>query len=263
MDMFNPQDVTKLIYEVSDEIIRPNFNNPDNRIYDKTGPEDIQTDADMASERFLKQGLSRIYPKALFLGEEECFESPDLIENLLNQDEKPVWIVDPIDGTRNFARGKAVFAVIIALVERKRPAYGWIYDVPGNRMVLAQKGKGTYLNNTRIQFPDTPPGDDELKGYALRTKRLKAIEKNHGPFNLKSLGCSGHEYINLVEGKRHFSINKNIMPWDHAAGALMIEEAGGLAKHWDGEDFYPYKTKNGLISACHKDIMDKLRPLLL
>lgn len=262
---FDQKRVVDLIYRIADDIIRPNFRNPANKARSKTTPQDLQTNADVESEQAFKAVLDDILPGSLFVGEEEIDEAPSRI-NRLKESDTPVWVVDPIDGTANFYHGKPVYGLMLSLVFNRQPIHGWIYDIPGDRLLTAEVGKGASLNGEDLMIPDSPAGKtkpiQDCKGFAFRTRKIKDMEARDGRLDLDSLRCAAHEYIGVATGTRDFSIYKKVKPWDHLAGSLILNEAGGISKHWDSSVYDPMRQDGGIINARHENIYDAVRAAL-
>jgi len=214
-------------------------------------PGDIVTVADVASEQRLAAGLATILPGVPVVGEEAVEKDRGLLE-LIGRPGETCWIVDPLDGTANFAAGKDRFAMIICLVHDRLAVAGWILDVPRGRMAVAQKGQGVTLDGTPVH--GTPPARP-LIGF-VGFKIQKAFDRQLPPAARRQLGrvsnlrCAGLEYLEMLSGRADFCLYRTTMPWDHAAGALMLAEAGGDAVRFDGQPYAPAQpTDAGLIAA--------------
>ena len=122
------------------------------------GPGDVVTVADVASEQRLASGLARILPGVPVVGEEAVETEPGLVD-LIARPGEACWIVDPLDGTANFAAGKDRFAMIVCLVHDRMAVGGWILDVPRGHMAVALKGQGVTLDGepVRREKPARPP----------------------------------------------------------------------------------------------------------
>lgn len=265
--------VENLIYEVSNNIVRANFKNPVLRKRSKSRKDDLQTDADVEAEKAFKAGLLKILPGSAFLGEEEYDENPIIIKNL-DKPDLPVWVVDPIDGTYNFYHGHPRFGLMIALVVNGTVIHGWIYDIPGDRLAVAEKGGGATLNGKRLRFDAQDLSLDGLKGFAFRRNLIQkngaeeiaeTQNKNKMRFdynNLDSYRCAAHEYLGLLEGERDFSLYGSAKPWDHLSGSLILAEAGGLTRRFDGTSYNPSIIKKGLINCRSKKVLELIQPFL-
>ena len=156
----------------------------------------------------------------------------------------PVWIIDPIDGTRNFAHGRATFAIMVALVQAGESLGGWILEPVSGRFGVAERGGGAWMGGQRLRVaaPDRPErmsGSLHASTYAPK-EIARRVEQRRGRVQaVKSLRCAGAEYLRLAEGQTHFSLFTRLMPWDHVPGTLLHAEAGGVALCFDGT---PYRA---------------------
>ncbi len=247
------EEVTRILVETAAEEVLPRFRNlgeDDTRI--KAGGE-VVTVVDEASERRLTQRLRDLLPGSLVVGEEAAAADPGIFANLLA--DEAVWLIDPIDGTSNFAQGVPVFAMMLALVERGETCAAWIHDVPGKRTGVAERGSGSWIDGRRlVTAPAAPLGEmtgtlhaGQFGGPELR-ERVRAKREKLGA--IRSLSCAGAEYLRLAAGEMHYSLFTKLMPWDHAPGVLLHAEAGGHA--WTAED-QPYsplrRESRGLLLA--------------
>jgi len=226
-------------------------------------PGDVVTVADVASEQRLAAGLAKILPGVAVVGEEAVENEPGLVD-LIGRPGEACWIVDPLDGTNNFAGGRDRFAMIICLVQDTVAVGGWILDVPRGHMAVALKGQGVTLDGTPVTRakPTRPPVG--FVGYKVR----KEFERQLPPAQRDSLGqvstmnCAGAEYLEILSGRADFNLYRMTKPWDHAAGALMIAEAGGEAQRFDGQPYAPAQAINGgLIAAIHPRTLAEVRGL--
>lgn len=228
-------------------------------------PGDLVTVADVAAEKRLTEGLNRILSGVVVVGEEAVSADPGLIKSIAS--ESRAWIVDPLDGTSNFAGGRPRFAVIVALAEKGRTIGGWIYDPLGKRSAAATMGGGAWLNGEKIRFATNQPLS-EMAGYVGYKFKRQFLEKSN-PERLKlvkgmsSLFCAGLEYIEMLAGNSHFNLYRFVKPWDHAAGALMVEEAGGRAAHFNGDDYRPTVHQGGVLAATDPATWHELHRLFL
>ena len=231
------QAVSDLIAEVAAEEALPRFRAlRDHEVREKSTGE-LVTVADVAVEQALSRRLGDLLPGSLVVGEEAVASEPDLISRL--EETAPVWTIDPIDGTANFAAGKPVFAVMVALVRGGETLAAWIHDPVEDRTLTAERGGGAWLGGARLRVAraDTPKamqGTLHASTYARPeiARRVQARRAQVGA--IKSLRCAGHEYLRLARGQMHFSLFTRLMPWDHVPGCLIQSEAGGVAQTLDG-----------------------------
>lgn len=205
----------------------------------KSGPNDFVTAADHAAEERLKKALSEIYPAAGFIGEETAASDPSILSRL--EGDGAFWIVDPLDGTRNFVEGVEEFGSIVALVEDGELRQGWIYAIPHQAFAMGENGEGATWRGERL--PVVPPTSEPKTGYRAvgalspewRGRLVKPLREN---FETEPARCSAYAYINLIRGKRDFALSSRCSPWDHAAGVLMLQEVGGVARYLDDGALY-------------------------
>jgi fructose-1,6-bisphosphatase/inositol monophosphatase family enzyme len=227
-------------------------------------PGDVVTVADVASEQRLASGLARILPGVPVVGEEAVEQDAGLVE-LIGRSGESCWIVDPLDGTSNFAAGRDTFAMIVCLVHDRETIAGWILDVPGERMAVVAKGQGVALDNRpiRLEAKSRPPSG--YMGFKVRKEfdRQLSPSQRSRLGGLTSLNCAGREYIEILSGQREFSLYRRTKPWDHAAGALMVGEAGGRAERFDGTPYGPAGSMDGgIITAVSPGVLTEVREIL-
>ena len=235
-------------------------------------PGDVVTVADEASEQRLAVGLAKILPGVPVVGEEEVEKDPGLVD-LIGRPGERCWVVDPLDGTSNFSKGRDVFAMIVCLIDDRQTVGGWILDVPNDRMAVALKGQGVAIDGKPVTRRPLKRAPNGLMGWGVRKlfdKQLSADQRRRlGP--LTTLNCAGREYVELLSGTYDFNLYRRTKPWDHAAGALMMVEAGGQAARFNGAPFRPEgPLDGGIISGltaeavtAAKDVLERVElPLL-
>ncbi len=223
-------------------------------------PGDVVTVADVASEQRLASGLAKILPGVPMVGEEAAEMDVGLLE-LIGRPGESCWIVDPLDGTSNFAAGRDTFAMIVCLVQNRETVAGWILDVPNDRMAIAVKGEGVALDGRPAKFEAAPPAPSGFIGFKVRKEfdRQLPTELRRRLGELGSLNCAGREYIEILNGRRDFSLYRQTKPWDHAAGALMVREGGGEAVRFDGTPYDPGGSMDGgIITAVSAGVLAKV-----
>ena len=246
--------VTAILREVAAEEVMPRFRTlAEHEIRAKDGGE-VVTVADVAAERQITRRLRDLLPGSQVVGEEATAEDPALLDKFAQEDDW-IWVIDPIDGTANFAAGRPVFALMVALVRRGETGAGWILDPVGPRCATAERGAGAWLDDVRLSLGPPPP-PAELRGTLHAgsfapvdmARQIQARRPRVGA--VKSLRCAGWEYLRLASGETHFALFTKLMPWDHVPGTLIFREAGGLAQTLDGT---PYGARDhrapGLLMA--------------
>jgi fructose-1,6-bisphosphatase/inositol monophosphatase family enzyme len=255
--------------EVADAVIVPRFGHLTKEdIRTKTSTADVVTIADEESERMLGPKLNALLHGSRVIGEEAAFADPTLLDLLGGTD--PVWVIDPIDGTANFVNGVAQFAMIVALVHEGRTCMGWIYEPLEGRALWAQAGKGTWRTSSalrgRIEHEvqlTLPPASHDLKDLVagMHNKDLGALR---GKFarNIR-LGSAAHDYWALAEGRSQVLAYRRLKPWDHAAGVLIHEEAGGYSRLMSGQPYRPVGAEQmGLLCAPTPAIWQQVKDLV-
>ncbi len=236
--------VLDLMRDVAARIITPRFRAlADGEVHQKR-PGDYVTVADRESEAELGRLLVAAYPDAAIVGEEAVFEDPDALRLL---DTHPhVFIVDPVDGTRNFVHGSPDHAVIVAEVVAGEPIRGWIWQPEHDVAVVAERGSGVWRNGMQLmppRVPAPPTGWSSIsKTVGLESALLGApLQRTHF--------CCGIDYPRLLAGEMSFLAYGPPKPWDHVAATLMVRELGGVARTTDGQEYRPTSTGPALIVA--------------
>ncbi len=170
------------------------------------------------------------------------------------------WIVDPIDGTKNFVNGSTDHAVMVALVEHHQPVASWIWYPHTKVMLSAVRGEGVWRNGEPVVPIERGDRAIDLSGvvkagFAPAVIRA-ALKKRQAGFGRVSRGraCAGVEYADVVAGKRDFILYGFAHPWDHVPGSLMITELGGHVAHLDGTPYTPASRQVGLLIAATSDV---------
>jgi fructose-1,6-bisphosphatase/inositol monophosphatase family enzyme len=219
---------------------------------EKSSAFDVVTDADEAAEREISRRLLALYPGALVIGEEAAGRDPGLLARIATA--ALAFIVDPIDGTKNFSSGVPLFGVMVSATVHGEVAMGVIHDPVCGDTSFAVRGAGAWRQR------DAGRQGGELPAERLRVAAPAPLERMHvvagtnfmpEPMrstvlrNLPKLGmnfwmrCAAHEYRMAAAGHCHALVYNKLMPWDHAAGWLIHQEAGGYSAHFDGSSYAP------------------------
>ncbi|MEM7719699.1 MAG: inositol monophosphatase family protein [Pseudomonadota bacterium] len=232
----------------------------------KSGPEDLVTEADLHAEAAIAAGVRTLLPDALIVGEEAAETEPGLLAQL--GDAPLSVIIDPVDGTWNFAKGLTTFGVILAVAMRGETVFGLLYDPVMDDWIVTRRGEGTwYVSATGDRRRLMLDGSDatDLTGmvplfYFPTKARLTLAGDLPGFRRIWSVRCSCHEYRTLAFGGADFTLSTALKPWDHAAGALAIVEAGGAVGLLDGRDYRASITSGGyLVTARSAVILARVR----
>jgi fructose-1,6-bisphosphatase/inositol monophosphatase family enzyme len=257
--------VTSLLREAAETFILPRFERLAADDVQEKGPGDLVTIADLETERALTPRLMDLLPGSVVVGEEAVAQEPRVLARL--QGEAPVWLLDPIDGTLNFAAGKPLFAVMVALVEAGRTRAAWIHDPIANLTATALEGGGAWCAGRRLQVAATSvpdPGPDAAPSLRYGNRHLMRHLAGRSPLvdAVFSYHCAGQEYMALASGRTHFAFYRRLMPWDHAPGVLIHREAGGFGRRLDGSDYSPRSQAGGLLLAPDEASWVSLQALL-
>ena len=223
-------------------------------IRSKTGPLDLVTEADEAAERLITAGLHRIFPGCVVVGEEAASADPALLDRIGDADLS--FVVDPVDGTQNYAAGLPLFGVMAAAMVRGEIVAAVIHDPMVDDSAVALRGEGAWVETAagkrrdlRVAAPVDVPHMTGTAGWRFmpatqRDSVCRNLAKLAAVFDLR---CAAHQYRLLAGGHCHFLMSNKLMPWDHAPGWLLHQEAGGYSARFDGSPYTPTRTTGGLI----------------
>ena len=263
----NLEAVSKIIITIAKDEILSRFKHLQQSEISEKGMGEIVTAADIQSEIRLAKELTSLIPESKVIGEEEYDQNKSIMERF--DGDEPVWVLDPLDGTRNFSQGKPCFCTIVAYCIKNTTYLGWIYDPINNNMFFAAKGLGAWCNNKNIE-KSIAPRLSEMVG-SIGKFRQEHLSNYYSKLNaelpkrLTRYRCLGMEYVDLARGKLHFAEYNILKPWDHAAGILIMEEAGGYGAYVDTNRPYspgPIINNRFLATYCGKiwkDIYNYLR----
>lgn len=220
-----------LIRDAADEFILPRFRAlPEDAVRAKSHPNDLVTIADEQTEVALRPQLESLVPGSLVIGEEAVAEDPTLLGRL--DADGDFWVVDPVDGTWNFVHGNEGFASMVAFIRKGRIVGSWILAVTEGSMAIAERGSGAEWNGVSalglaprlpvseaaIDIPGPFTGSPFAAGVAAGLAAVSSTTDSR---------CAGWAYIRLITGETQAYLPGKMMPWDHAPGVLLVEEAGG------------------------------------
>ena len=249
----HPSDAARvgdLLREIAAEEIMPRFRQlADGEIWEKR-PGNVVTVADTESERRLRSALTALVPGSVTLGEEESETGDAVLDRLY--DTAPVWIIDPLDGTSNFAAGKSRFAVIVAYAVGGIARAGWILDPVNGRLASAEEGGGAWLDGARATVTSTVDIAGMRGSLGGRLRRNAELCAHFAA--VINAGSCGIEYIELAAAGLDFAHYRRLKPWDHAAGELIHREAGGHAACLDSRPYRPGAPgDSGLLLASDRE----------
>lgn len=264
--------IAAIVREVAEVEILPRWRNlAADDIGHKAHKGDIVTTADREAELVLARRLTELLPGSVAVGEEAVFADQSVLQRFSG--DSPVWVLDPVDGTRAFAEGRPDFDVLVGLVVDGEPVAGWIFAPAENDFYLGEIGSGVvreqagkevvrvaapgrrgirelsgivtpqYFLNRKL--PDPRPALSQFRGYARHT-------------------CAGHNYARVLKGEQDFLINFTTPPWDHLPGLALTKAGGWFHARHDGLPFQPLDPKGGILvapdPASWQEILDALVP---
>ena len=262
VDIPSRQSVSDLLSGCVEKILLPRFRTLKASQIHRKGDDSVVTDADWEAERFLEQGLRRIIPNAIVLGEEGIAnDKKRLITFLQERRERPVWLVDPLDGTRNFVNRSQVFCSMIALVYDQQTCASWIYAHSDNCIMHARQGGGVFVDDTPLASPPSAPSSALPRGRISWTKQPLSYDEQRIE-RLPSVRCAGQDFVDLTRGRTDFSYYNSLWPWDHAAGGFLLESAGGRIAHIKtGETPSPLERTAALLATKRKEDWQALQKI--
>jgi fructose-1,6-bisphosphatase/inositol monophosphatase family enzyme len=264
------QDLWLLMREATEAEILPRFRHLGaGTVRMKTGPLDLVTDADEAAERVITAGIGRMFPDALVVGEEATAADPGLLRRIADAD--LAFVVDPVDGTANFAAGLPLFGVMLAAMVRGEIVASVIHDPIGGDGALALRGEGAWMeqpSGRRADLHVAEPVPLARMTGAINWRYLPEPERGRMLAALPSFATTwdyrnaAHEYRLLAQGYAHVALFARMMPWDHAPGWLIHREAGGYSARLDGSPYTPTETRGGIILAPDRQSWEVVRGLM-
>jgi len=222
------------------------------------GKGDPVTIVDREVEAFLTDALTKLAPGVAVVGEEAAAADAEVLNALSDQ----CWIIDPLDGTANFTEGKEPFGTIIALADAGEAVAGWIYDPNKDRLCHTRKGEGAFVNGERIAAKttgQTPPVVAVSRMFLTPDQNAMVDAKIAPHYQLADIPrCAAEQYPRLALGENDISSFKRTLAWDHAAGVLWLNEAGGKAARLDGSAYrVDQQDKPGLLGASSAALWDE------
>ena len=264
------QHVTGLIAEASETLILPRFRRLRPEDIENKSPsaerEDLVTVVDREVEVFLTRALGSLDPGAAVVGEEAVHADATLLRRVTA--ERPVWIIDPIDGTRNFARGDDGFGVMVSRVEDGSTVAAWVVLPARGDAFVAEVGGGTWLNDRRLHVPGTPAPDTPrgrlMVRYMPADIRAHVTQVAHaGHLDVvPDSVCAAVEYTEIIRAEQDFAVYYRLLPWDHAAPALILTEAGGAVEHLSGEPYTVRSDNQVTVVARSREVARQMRAKL-
>ncbi|MCD8012489.1 MAG: inositol monophosphatase [Lachnospiraceae bacterium] len=225
------------------------------------GRSDYVTEVDMTVQRILCEKLAARYPDIQFMGEEK--------DNRMIDFDRPVWILDPVDGTTNLIHRFPVSCISLALAERHETVAGVIYNPWHDELFFAQKGRGAFLNGRAIHVSasdvladslvsvGTSPYSHELSDTVFRQMKNVFLRAQ----DIRRLGSAAIDLCYVACGRADAYFEQYLKPWDFAAGMLILTEAGGTVTDYEGNPLTPDRPRDVLASngRIHEELIQTLK----
>jgi fructose-1,6-bisphosphatase/inositol monophosphatase family enzyme len=264
-------DVAALLRDATMAEILPRFRRlTAGAIRTKSSPMDLVTDADEAAERQITRDLLARFPGCVVVGEEASAADPGILGKLA--DAELAFVVDPVDGTSNFAAGVPLFGCMAAAIVKGEVVAGWIHDPLGNDTAIALRGEGAWIEHeeygrTDLRVAAAVPIEEMIGAVSwtwmeepLRSRVTSRLSRLASGVQFR---CAAHEYRLVASGGAHLTLYNKLMPWDHLPGWLLHREAGGYSARFDGSEYLPTHTGGGLLLAPDKDSWQAIKTALL
>ncbi|MFC0599187.1 inositol monophosphatase family protein [Streptomyces palmae] len=254
--------VEEAVRKAAEAEILPRFRQlADHEVVQKNGPHDLVTVADRLAEEHLTASLTALLPGSLVVGEEAVHADPSVLDAL--RGDAPVWIVDPVDGTRQFVHGDTGFATLVALAHRGEVLASWTYAPALDQLAVARRGAGAVLDGVPLTAGSPEPGqvlEVAISHYDFTTEAQKRALSGLETEGVapRPCGSAGLEYLAVARGQLAGTAFSWENPWDHAAGLLLVAEAGGASATVAGEPFriaggnaLPFTAARDAATAAH------------
>ncbi len=235
--------------------ISSEMQNFDNNKVEAKGAHDFVSFVDKTAEKQLVEGLSELLPEAGFITEESTVKQ---------EDKSLQWIIDPLDGTTNFIHGLMPHAISVSLTENSEVVLGIIYEITRKEVFYSWKGAKAYLNDKEIRVTEVSQVQDSLIAtgfpyydYDRLSQFMQTLEffmqNSHG---LRRLGSAATDLAYVACGRFDAFYEYGLSPWDVAAGAFIVEQAGGKVCDFSGNDNYIFGKE---IIASNSNIFDEFK----
>jgi len=258
------EQVEALMRGVAAEAVVPRFRRLAAHEIVEKSPGEIVTSADREAERRLHDGLAALDRGARIVGEEAAAADPELLDDL---GAGLVWLIDPLDGTANFAAGRGPFGMMVALVEDGAPIAGWMLDPLSGRLCHAERGRGAQCDGAPVRARATganPPLAALATQFLPAERRARIHAHAGGRLDLVPIPrCAAESYPRLAFGENDIGLFQRTLAWDHAAGALFLAEAGGRVTHWDGGPYRIGGDGVGILAAATPRLWETAAEVLL
>ncbi|WP_284125194.1 inositol monophosphatase family protein [Parerythrobacter aestuarii] len=251
------EEILALMRFAAERSILPRWQNLRESEIEEKAKGDLVTIVDREVEEFLSEALEKLQPGIAIVGEEAAHSDSSVLDRLSDQ----CWIIDPIDGTSNFAKGSGHFAIMLALADGGETIASWIYDPVRPRLLTARKDGGASVDGEKVRAAasgEDPPLLSAMTRFMAPDQR-ELFEAEIAPHYGKATapGCAAEEYPQVTFGDRDIAIYERTLAWDHAAGCLFLNEAGGKCARQDGSSYRVDSNRKGMIAAANSALWDE------
>jgi fructose-1,6-bisphosphatase/inositol monophosphatase family enzyme len=254
--------VEALLRNVARDIVMPRFQKLATHEVEVKSPGEEVTIADREAELRLNEGLAQIYSEARMIGEEACASDPSLLDRMENGS---AWVIDPIDGTSNFAAGRPHFAIMLALVCDGVAEAGWMFDPILDRMCHSARGSGAFIDGIKISARESgeplPVAAISLKFLKPEQRAEMIVQTENKVILATPPMCAAEQYPRVTLGANDIAVFARVLPWDHIAGSLFLTEAGGKVARMDGSPYQFWDGRAGLLAASSPTMWDRAAQL--
>ena len=261
------QRLIEIVRNAAKTEILPRFRNlSEDAIRSKSAPDDLVTDADQGAERMMTAAIRELLPEATVIGEEAVADASANLDDIAGAE--LALIIDPVDGTWNFARGLNQFGVILAATSFGETIFGLLYDPLADDWIVARHGEGAWFGRPdgterQLQVSDTDRFDEMVGSTSIRLFPKAQQYQLSATFpdfqRMMAFGCACHEYRTMAFGFVDFMLTGKLMPWDHAAGLMIHREAGGYSALLDGTPYQPTIHQGSVLAASSRVHWERLR----
>ncbi|CAO1669343.1 inositol monophosphatase family protein [Salinicola sp. NYA28a] len=261
------QRLIEIVRDAAKTEILPRFRNlSEDAIRSKSAPDDLVTDADQGAERMMTAAIRELLPEATVIGEEAVADASANLDDIAGAE--LALIIDPVDGTWNFARGLNQFGVILAATSFGETIFGLLYDPLADDWIVARHGEGAWFGRPdgterQLQVSDTDRFDEMVGSTSIRLFAKAQQYQLSATFpdfqRMMAFGCACHEYRTMAFGFVDFMLTGKLMPWDHAAGLMIHAEAGGYSALLDGTLYQPTIHQGTVLAASSRAHWEQLR----
>jgi len=238
-------------------IMRRQIQHVDAIPFERKARHDYVTEVDKACEEEIVREIKRFYPDHSFLGE----------EGGLQGDGDTVWVIDPLDGTSNYMHGIPHFAISIAQQVKGRTEHAVVYDPMRDEMYTASRGSGAFMNQKRLRVSSRSSLENAILATAFPFRQRDQLQAYARVFqavlskieDFRRAGTASLDLAWVAAGRLDGFFELGLKPWDVAAGAMIVREAGGVVMDWEGQDSF---QESGSILAAPYKVMTPLRQIV-